>query len=471
MNSRPVFAIALSACSTDPSAPPRPLVPVTDSAIDRHMGPGVVEIELVAVAGEVSFRTDELTPVLGYHDGDGAVQVPGPLIEAQVGDTLIVHFRNELDEPTTVHWHGLRLPAEMDGNPMVSGAVMPGETFEYEFVLNDAGTYWYHPHVDTDRQMELGLHGVLVVRDPADPEVDGERVLFIDDVELDDQGEIVVEASDEDVMLGRRGNVLLVNGRPPATVELRPGAYERWRLINGSNGRHLRLSLDGRSMQVIGKDGGLVAEPWELTELPIAPGERYDVIVSIEGDPGERIELRTLEVDRGHDGHADSELTLLWVELVGDPLANAAPSFSRSIAPILADPDAAPTRSFTLSEDLDTPAGPRFYINDQAWPLNTEVEVGLDDAEVWLVQNDSEGQHPFHIHGLFFEVLDVDGVARPTRMLEDTLAIGPDQTARLAVRYTAPGHWMFHCQILEHAERGMMATCSCCLERTALGEF
>jgi FtsP/CotA-like multicopper oxidase with cupredoxin domain len=457
VHSRPVLAVLLaSACSGTPTPDVAPVVPAIEPAVDRHSGAGTVEIELVATAGEVSFRADQLTPVLGFHDGDGEVQVPGPLIEAEAGDTLIVHFRNELDEPTTVHWHGLRLPAEMDGNPEVSGAVMPGETFEYEFVLGDAGTYWYHPHVETDRQMEMGLHGALVVRDPADPEVDAERVLFIDDVELDDDGQIVIEPSDDDVMLGRRGNVLLVNGRPPATVEVRPGAHERWRLINGSNGRFLRLTLAGRPMQVIGKDGGLVAEPWQVTELPIAPGERYDVLVTVDGDEGERLELTTLEVDRGHDDHSDPELTVLWVELVGEPITSSTPSFSRSLAPILADPDSAPTRAVVLSEDLDTPAGARFYINDQAWPLNTEVEVSLDDSEVWLVQNDGEGEHPFHIHGLFFEVLDVDGVVRPSRALEDTLAIGPGQTARLAVRYTAVGEWMFHCQIPEHAERGMM---------------
>jgi FtsP/CotA-like multicopper oxidase with cupredoxin domain len=456
MNSRIALMALLSSCTPDATPEPHTPVPAIEPAIDRHTGAGTVEIELVAAAGEVSLRADQFTPVLGFHDGDGVVQVPGPLIEAEVGDTLIVHFRNELDEPTTVHWHGLRLPAEMDGNPMVSGVVMPGETFEYEFVLGDAGTYWYHPHVETDRQMELGLHGPLVVRDPQDPEVDGERVLFIDDIELDEDGAIVIEPSDEDVMLGRRGNVLLVNGRPPATVELQPGAHERWRLINGSNGRFLRLSLDGRSMQVIGKDGGLVAEPWQVSELPIAPGERYDVIVNVEGEPGERIELRTLAVDRGHDDHTDEEVTVLWVELVGEPIESTAPNFSRSIAPILPDPDSAPSRSFVLSEDLDTPAGPFFYINDQAWPLNTEIEVALDDGEVWLVRNDGEGDHPFHIHGLFFEVLDVDGVSRPSRALEDTLAIGPGQTARLAVRYTAEGHWMFHCQIPEHQERGMM---------------
>jgi FtsP/CotA-like multicopper oxidase with cupredoxin domain len=449
--------LTLLACEPREQSEPLASVPAIAPAINHSETPGIVEITLVATPGEVSLRADQLTPVLGYHDGDGVVQVPGPLIEAEVGDTLIVHFQNQLDEPTTVHWHGLRLPAEMDGNPMVSGAVPPGGSFEYEFELLDAGSYWYHPHVETDRQMELGLHGALIVRDPADPVVDGERVFFIDDVELAEDGTIVIEPSEHDVMLGRRGNVLLVNGRPPGGVELRPGAIERWRFINGANGRHLRLSLSGSSLRVIGKDGGLVASSYEVEELAIAPGERFDVLVSLDGETGDRFPLRTLAVDRGHEGLLDEELTLFWVELRGTAVdAGAPPEFSRSIAPIIADPASAPTREVRLSEDLDTAAGALFYINDQAWPLNAPIEVNLDDAEIWLVHNDSEGAHPFHIHGLFFEVLDVGGVPRPTRALEDTIGIGPNETARLAVRYTAPGDWMFHCQIPEHAERGMM---------------
>jgi FtsP/CotA-like multicopper oxidase with cupredoxin domain len=168
--------------------------------------------------------------------------------------------------------------------------------------------------------MELGLHGVLIVRDPADPVLDGERVFFIDDVELAEDGAIVIEPSDHDVMLGRRGNVLLVNGRPPGVVELQPGARERWRFINGANGRHLRLSLSGMPMRVIAKDGGLVASSYDVEELDIAPGERFDVLVQIDGTAGDRVELRTLEVDRGHDELFDEELTLFWIELRGTAL-------------------------------------------------------------------------------------------------------------------------------------------------------
>lgn len=431
-------------------------VPTLEPASDLDPDPDVVEIELVASAGAVGLRASQTTSVLGYRDGDGEVSVPGPLIEAKVGDLLRVHFRNELDEPTTVHWHGLRLPAEMDGNPMVSGVVMPGESFEYAFTVADAGTYWYHPHVDTDRQMEMGLSGPLVVRDPQDPTVDAERILFIDDVELDDDGHVVIEPSMEDVVLGRRGNVLLVNGRPPGRVDASAGDHERWRVINGSNGRFLEVELDGLPMTVVAKDGGLVSTPYAVESLAIAPGERYDLLVTMDAIAGEAFEFRTLDVDRGHAGAVDQALTLLWVDVHPGSEPGPGPIFARPLAPIVDEPAELPVRDLVLTSDIESVAGPLFYINDQAWPLNAPVEVGLGDAELWQVHNDGDGEHPFHIHGLFFEVLDVGGVPRPARALEDTVAIGPGETARLAVRYTAPGAWMFHCQIPEHAERGMM---------------
>src|ERR687886_2060819 len=109
-------------------------------------------------------------------------QVPGPTIEAEVGDTLVVELTNELSVPTTIHWHGLRVPADMDGTESVQRAVEPGESFEYRFVLPDAGAFWYHSHVNETEQLERGLYGALVVRGAGEPELDGEQVLLFDDL-------------------------------------------------------------------------------------------------------------------------------------------------------------------------------------------------------------------------------------------------------------------------------------------------
>jgi FtsP/CotA-like multicopper oxidase with cupredoxin domain len=117
-------------------------------------------------------------------------QVPGPTIEADVGDTLVVELTNALPEPTSIHWHGLRVPAEMDGTQLVQQPIQPGKTFQYRFMLPDAGTFWYHPHVNETVQLEKGLYGTLIVRGHDEPHLDGERVLVLDDLKLDRKGDL-----------------------------------------------------------------------------------------------------------------------------------------------------------------------------------------------------------------------------------------------------------------------------------------
>src|SRR5919201_6120508 len=157
-------------------------------------------------------------------------QVPGPTIEAEVGDTLVVEFTNELSEPTTIHWHGLRVPADMDGTESVQRAVEPGESFEYRFAVPDAGTYWYHSHVNETEQLERGLYGALIVREPGEPTFDGERVLLLDDLKLGPDGDVAPFGDEHEHHEGREGEVRLVNGRQEPELEMRGGMIERWRV-------------------------------------------------------------------------------------------------------------------------------------------------------------------------------------------------------------------------------------------------
>ncbi len=440
-----------------PASEPTPELVV---AVDLDPDPDVVEIDLHAEPGRVEFRPGVATEVLGYRDGgspDALPSVPGPLIRAKVGDRLIVHFHNHTDRPTTIHWHGLRLPAAMDGNP-ATGAVPPGGEFDYEFVLLDAGTFWYHPHVEADEQVELGLHGALLVEDPSDPPSSADRLFVLDDVDLDDAGQIDLVASVEDRLHGREGDLLLVNGRAPATQVVPAGARERWRFINAANGRHFRLSLGGRPFAVIAWDGGRIATPYIVDELLIAPGERYELVIEFAGQPGEHWAVETLTVERG-DGWLDvgpRALIDVWLgDPDGQPLGSPAGAFAREFSSLAIGPNT-PERQFVLAETLDPQVGPLFTINDQRWPFNTPIEADLGAVEIWAVENTSEDWHPFHIHGLFFEVLDIDGVAPPARGRKDTVAIPGQSIARLALTYQEPGMWMFHCTIFEHAEGGMM---------------
>lgn len=461
-----LLAGLLPACAAPQSeSPPTRALRQPIPAVDLDPDPGIVELELVAEVASVELVPGLATEVWAYRDAgdpDGTASVPGPLVTAALGQRLVVHVRNELPQATTVHWHGLRLPEAMDGNPMVSGAIEPGESFTYDVVLRDPGLHWYHPHLHSDEQLERGLQGPLLVRGPAEPLVTTERVLVLDDMELDAQGELVLEPTEDDLVYGRRGNALLVNGSLPGTAVASAGAVERWRLVNTSNGRFFSLALaqaDERGsslpLRVIGWDGGAVAEPYETDALVIAPGERYDVLATLDGEAGEHLELRTLP--RQGAPADDGPYTLLTLELgPPDPAAAVAPVPAPTAIEALPIDDETVVRRFTFEHVTGTGSGAVFTINGERWPLNLPIHVERGATEVWELVNLGPHEHPFHLHGMPFQVLDRGGVPEPTRGWKDTVRIDPHDTTRITVRYDEPGMWMFHCTIPEHAERGMM---------------
>lgn len=452
-----VLTVGCSAPNDEPTPSQRTL-PELAPAVDVDPDPRVVEIHLVAEPGDVEILPGSSTAMWTYRDENASAQARavGPLIEAKVGDRLVVRLTNALPDSTTLHWHGLRLPNEMDGNPMVSGSIDPGASATVDFVLQDAGLFWYHPHVDSDQQVERGLQGALLVRGDDEPEPDVERVLMLDDVDLDESGALVLEPSMDDLMFGRRGNVLLVNGAIPGGASAQPGSLERWRVVNSANGRFFALALAQRSLRVIGGDGGLAATSIDLDEVVIAPGERTDVLVTIPGERGDVLELVTGAVPRGPDGADEGPFTLIELSLDSDlGVVWPTPEVVRDIEPLVVDA-ATVTRSFELTSQMDSPAGPIFFINDQRWPFNQPLHVDFGQTEIWKLVNDGEHEHPFHLHGLFFQVLDKDGVPEPVLSWKDTVQVSAGGTTRFVVRYDAPGMWMYHCQILEHAELGMM---------------
>ena len=210
-------------------------------------------------------------------------QVPGPVLKAKQGDTLVVKVKNNLPEPTIVHWHGIRLPASMDGTDDVQKPIAPGETFEYRFQLPDAGTFWYHSHHNETYQVERGMYGGIIVEAENEPViVDKERLLLIDDMKLTTANEFKqhgkigrwIERHD-----GREGNTCLLNGKENPLLQMHAGQTERWRIVNAASARYFRLSLGGRPFRVIATDGGLLEAPRTETELLITPGERFDILV------------------------------------------------------------------------------------------------------------------------------------------------------------------------------------------------
>ena len=380
-------------------------------------------------------------------------QVPGPTIEANVGDTVVVRLRNGLDEPTTIHWHGLRVPASMDGTQVVQRPVQPGETFEYRFVVPDAGTFWYHSHHNETVQMERGLYGALIVRGDDEPVIDRERVLVLDDVKLGRGGDFARFGGWMEQHMGREGDVRLLNGVQEPMLDMAAGQIERWRVVNASSAKYVRLSAGGKPFSIIGTGGGFIEAPIEATEYLLVPGNRVDMVVG-PFDEGETFAIESLPYDR-HTGRKQREAFAMV--RVGDaqPSRAAIPERLRDIAPLIHE-NAAPNRIVKLSERLSWRRGTDFMINDEMHHNDAPVTVG--ELQVWDVVNASHMDHPFHLHGFMFQVLSVNGVAPLFRSWEDTVNVPPKGRVRIAwVADDRPGLWMYHCHILEHHAGGMMA--------------
>lgn len=411
-------------------------------------GGQVVRHEIVAAETDWEFAPGRAARAWTFN---GAI--PGPILEARVGDVLEVALTNRLREPTTIHWHGLQLPAPMDGTEDVQRPIAPGETFTYRYVLPDAGTFWYHPHVNETEQLERGLYGALIVRADGEPVLDAERVLVLDDVKLDRTGQIAKLGGFVEHHDGRQGNVLLVNGRWEPELSIAAGHVERWRIVNASSARYVRLALRGHAFALLGTDGGLIERPVSMTEVLLTPGDRVDIAVGPFTE-GESIAVETLPYDRRT--FARSRTARFATLRVGPPQPSRAviPPTLRKID-ALAGADAPVTRTVRLGVRPSLKTGVKFVINGEAHHHAQPVRRG--ELQVWDVVNDTLMDHPFHLHGYFFQVLSVNGKQPPFRSWEDTVNIPPRSRVRIAWMPDRAGEWMYHCHILEHHASGMMA--------------
>lgn len=452
MRSRLVCLFAVAACGDNYRPEDRLAL---STLVDTNPDPRVVEVELVATIGRFEYVAGASTEIWAYRDGAVAGSrptIPGPLLDVNQGDLVIAHLRNELPEPTTIHWHGIRVPNEADGSEHTQTPVAPGETFDYVFTAIDSGTYWYHPHIRGDVQLEKGLYAPMIVRGGVEPPVHADRTFVLDDVKLDDDGRLDDSVSMTDVKFGRQGNALLVNGVIGGTLRARAGARERWRFVDAANSRFFKLSLPGHPFLVIGWDGGVIPEPYMTDTLLISPGERYEVIVELDGVAGDQIALQTQHHSRSPELPDPGTLDLLTIALdePAEPIDQLPTSWA-SLDPI-------PTTTSTPLQRFSFHDAPnmKMSINGQIYPDVTPLLAKKDDVAIWSLEDDVGTDHPFHLHGMFFQVLDVDGVAPAHRGWKDTVIVPRYATVRFAVRYGEPGHWMYHCHILEHQESGMM---------------
>ena len=434
------------------------------AAVDTNPDPRVVEITIEARVARVEIAPGQSLDAWTYNGG-----IPGPLIRLRVGDCLIVHFTNALPEPTTVHWHGLRVPLRMDGVPGVSQPpVKPGESFTYDFVVPDAGLFWYHPHVMSAAQVGFGLYGALLVEDPNDGvDVDDELVMVLSDIALNERGALESPEAGGSIanVFGREGPHVLLNGRTHSALSVRSGAPQRWRIVNAAKSRYFNLDLGGAMFRQIGGDGGLQEYASERDTLLLAPGERADVIVTPRLKAGESIVLRSVLVNRGLftiEGRFPYDELLTLTGANAPPYVGAAPpAVRRMIEPL----SLAGATKVDLELALDQPpdAVPEYSIRGQLYSARHKaLGARIGETQIWTVTNSTKWSHPLHLHGFFFQVLDDNGA--PVRPLawKDTVDIPFEKTVRLAVRFDdregATGSWMVHCHILDHAEAGLMGS-------------
>jgi FtsP/CotA-like multicopper oxidase with cupredoxin domain len=390
----------------------------------------------------------------------------GPTLRADRGDEVVVRVRNELPDTTTVHWHGMHLPAEADGG--LHQPIAPGEVWAPSWRIEQpAATLWYHPHPhgETADHVYRGLAGMFILDDPAAdalalPQKYGvdDIPLIIEDKRLNDDGSLDYGQS----MIsptGRLGNTILVNGTYDPHLEIRDSRV-RLRLLNASTARIYDIGFaDERHFDLVATDGGLLERPEPMTRVQLSPGERAEIVARFH--PGERVVLRSFEPDLGTNffegrfAGADDSFDLLQIRAA--PSLSSSPEIPDRLAPHahVDEGDAARTRRFELSGSAQ--------INGKHMDMaRIDEVVTAGSTEIWEVRNDAGTPHNFHIHGVSFRVLDDGGDPPPPhlRASKDTVYVPPGKTVRALVHfedYPDPDSpYMFHCHVLQHEDRGMM---------------
>jgi len=395
--------------------------------------------------------------------------VPGPLIDVFEGDTVRIQLENRLAQETTVHWHGLPVPPDQDGSPM--DPVAPGATRLYEFTLpiGSAGTYWYHPHPHqlTAEQVFRGMAGLFVVRSRTDPVPAAieERLLVISDLRLAADGTIPANTP-MDWQNGREGNYVLVNGQYRPMLTINPGQNQRWRILNATNARYLRLALAGHTLTLIGTDGGLLRSPIPgLDEILLAPAGRVDVIVTASVSSQPSAALQSLPYDRGGMGMMGSPSTTIPLLTLNyssaATVAVALPGALNSIAD-LGVPTTSKRLVFSSGMGMGLSDGMmRFLIDGKSFdPARIDLTSRVNEIEQWTIENRSSMDHPFHLHGTQFQAVSRtrSGVTTTESYLawRDTVNVAAFETVVLKVVQRQLGKRMYHCHILEHESQGMM---------------
>ncbi len=485
------------------SLAPASLPPARSGQVVRLENGGTLDLEAGFVTRQIAGRKLTMLAFNGQH--------PGPLIAVRESTTIFVNFINRTPFPTAVHWHGVRLDNRFDGVPHVTQEpVLPGRTFRYRVFFPDAGIYWYHPHHREDVQQELGLYGNVLVqprRSDYANAVNREISLILDDLLLDERGVVPFGAEGANyALMGRFGNVFLVNGEPDWRLEARRGEVVRFYLTNAANTRTMNVSFEPRlPIKLVGSDVSRFEHEEWVESVVLGPAERYTVEVRFPEEGTYRLMNRVRAIDH-RTGVFFPEETVLGTIEVGRELVS--PDYGAVFDRLREYPDVVaeidryrpyfdrpPDRVLILSIEVDslpaameqvmiwdwvyfhpvewagtmpdmnfatTSRGVRWVLRDARSGLENEgIDWRFRVGEVVKVRvyNDRQGlhamQHPLHIHGQRFLVLSQNGVPNRNLVWKDTVLLPTGSATDLLLEISNPGRWMVHCHIAEHLEAGM----------------
>ncbi|MBA2175667.1 multicopper oxidase family protein [Halobacillus locisalis] len=432
-------------------------------------GPGdrpVKKFELTAKQVDWSINENKSVQAWTYNG-----KVPGEPIRVTEGDYVKVNLKNELEVPVTIHWHGVILPNQMDGVPgLTQDAVQPGETFTYEFVADDAGTYWYHSHQHSSKQVDKGLYGAFVVEEK-------ERTIEIDQTFMLDEWAVNQEkqslsnmggmmmgsmSGDGEADTKQMYDTLTVNGKSGAAIrplELEAGDTARLRFINAGYQQHRIIFPEG-SMKVIATDGEAVLEQKEsLNTLEIAPGERIDVAYTKQGEGAEVIgedpQLQNAEQMKipvvTETTEEASNLNVSATTSTGSGLTNGSEEL---LFNEVKEEDV--SYRMDLGMGMNMGEGVVFQINEEVFPNTPPINVREGDIVKVEITNSGRLNHPMHLHGHHFQIQSKNGQAIDQPIVKDLVHVKPGETYTIYFKADNQGQWLFHCHDNNHAERGMV---------------
>jgi FtsP/CotA-like multicopper oxidase with cupredoxin domain len=413
---------------------------------------GVLPVTLTAQRSTIDIGGQQA--VTEVYDGS---YIP-PTLRVRPGDVIRLRLVNRLDQPTNLHTHGLHVsPAGNSDNIFLT--VAPGQSQDYEFRIprtHPSGLFWYHPHAHgfSNEQVRNGMSGALVVEGLLDsfPALRGirERVLLLKDIQLEN-GKIASRSIGDHT-------IRTVNGLVNPILDLRPGETELWRIGNVGANLYYRLRLDGQQLYQVARDGNRLARVVPADEILLPPGGRIEVLVQ---PPrlGTYV-LRTLAVDTGPGGNQYPGAELATMQVEGKALTPR--TLPGELLPVN-DLRGKVTGSRTIIFSEGEVGGKDvYYVNGKPFdPNRVDTRVRLGAVEAWTIKNESDEQHDFHIHQGGFQLIEVNGVPQPLDGYYDTVDVPVKGEIKIIIPFTDStevGKFVYHCHLLSHEDKGMMAT-------------